>query len=204
MEAPNWKSFNVSRETLDDLEVFSQLVKKWSPKINLVSKGDLNNLADRHIWDSAQVFPYVINASSWIDLGSGGGFPGIVAAILGKHQNPSMKTTLIESDVRKCAFLRTAGRELDLNINVLTKRIEDAADLKGDVISARALAAVDTLLLWALPLAHKDTKFIFLKGQNWSAEIDEAKHKWSFDLVAHSSHTNPNARLLELMNVRHK
>ncbi|MEP6064616.1 MAG: RsmG family class I SAM-dependent methyltransferase, partial [Paracoccaceae bacterium] len=87
---------------------------------------------------------------------------------------------------------------------VRTDRIEHVTDLTADVISARALASLDVLLELAIPLSETHTKFLFPKGQSWEEEIVRARRKWSFDLTAHSSHTNTNARLLELMNVRHK
>ena len=204
MGVPPWYQQDVSRETLERLQTFEALVVKWSKKINLVSKKDLSQVSERHIWDSASMFPYIAAANSWVDLGSGGGFPGIVVAIMAKETRPQLKMTLVESDVRKCTFLRTAIRELGLNAEVRTDRIESVTDLTGDVISARALASLDVLLDLAVPLGHAHTKFLFPKGQSWEAEIDQAGRKWSFDLTAHSSHTNPNARLLELMNVRHK
>ncbi|MEO9897282.1 MAG: 16S rRNA (guanine(527)-N(7))-methyltransferase RsmG [Paracoccaceae bacterium] len=204
IKAPDWFQGDVSRETLEAFEAFEALVIKWSQRINLISKKDLSQVSERHIWDSAPIFPFVADANSWIDLGSGGGFPGIVVAILAKEIRPDLKITLIESDARKCTFLRTAIRELDLNAEVRTDRIERVTDITADVISARALASLDVLLELAVPLSETHTKFLFPKGQSWEEEIVRARRKWSFDLTAHSSHTNTNARLLELMNVRHK
>ncbi|MEP3638686.1 MAG: 16S rRNA (guanine(527)-N(7))-methyltransferase RsmG [Paracoccaceae bacterium] len=204
MGVPDWYQQDVSRETSDRLDAFEALVIKWSQRINLISKKDLSQVSERHIWDSASMFPYIVEAKTWVDLGSGGGFPGIVIAIMAKEVQPKLKITLIESDARKCTFLRTAIRELELQAEVRTDRIETVTDITTDVVSARALASLDVLLDLAAPLGHEYTKFLFPKGQSWKDEIDHAGRKWSFDLTAHSSHTNTNARLLELMNVRRK
>ena len=204
MGVPDWYQQDVSRETLERLDAFEALVIKWSQRINLISKRDLSQVSERHIWDSASMFPYIADVATWVDLGSGGGFPGIVVAIMAKETQPKLKITLIESDARKCTFLRTAIRELELRADVRTNRIETVTDIAADVISARALASLDVLLDLAAPLGREHTKFLFPKGQSWKDEIDHAGRKWSFDLTAHSSHTNPNARLLELMNVRRK
>ena len=118
---------NVSRETMDRLESFAALAKKWNPSINLVARSTLADLWDRHIVDSAQVYRFAPqNAVHWVDIGSGGGFPGIVVAAMAKELSPNTKFTLIESDQRKSTFLRTAARELDLKLTVLADRIEHA------------------------------------------------------------------------------
>ena len=115
---------DVSRETYDNLRAFEELVRKWTVKINLISPTTIGQIWDRHIVDSVQVWAQAPeNATSWVDIGSGGGFPGIVLAILAKELRPEMAFTLIESDQRKCAFLRTAARELGLNVKVLSEQI---------------------------------------------------------------------------------
>ena len=115
----------VSRETLADLKVFKQLVRKWNPAINLVAKSSLPEVWERHIADSIQIFPLVTEEPDlWLDIGSGGGFPGIVVAILAKGLGWSTKFHLVESDNRKSVFLRTAARDLKLNVEVSSDRIE--------------------------------------------------------------------------------
>ena len=109
----------VSRETMDRLNTYSELLKKWNPKINLVSRFTLDDLWSRHMLDSAQIFSLADNKPDhWIDLGSGGGFPGLVIAILAKELMPNLTVTLVESDQRKCAFLRTVSRETNLKTKV--------------------------------------------------------------------------------------
>lgn len=115
------ESLDVSRETSDRLRLLADLLQKWNPKINLVSRSTLETLWDRHILDSAQIFDLVLHpVDHWVDIGSGGGFPGLVVAILAAEKDPAQKTTLIESDQRKCAFLRTVLRETGVSATVLT------------------------------------------------------------------------------------
>jgi len=138
----NVAGVNVSRETMADLEAFATLVAKWTAKINLIARGTVDSIWDRHVVDSVQLYKFAPKTyKKWVDIGSGGGFPGIVVAILGKEMNPQAQFILIESDQRKAAFLRTAARELGLSVVVIAERIELAPEQDADVVSARALSA---------------------------------------------------------------
>lgn len=202
INVPEWCQHDVSRETLDDLIAFDTLVQTWSPKINLVSRGDLSDLWGRHIWDSVQLWQNrPSSATLWFDLGSGGGFPGLVLAMLAKHNCPNLKIHLIESDQRKCAFLRTVVRTLDLNAKINAARTDQVTLRDADVISARALAGLPELLEMACPLAKTSTTFLFPKGVRWKSEVQMALEKWRFEYNAHQSHTDKDACLLELRNV---
>ena len=132
--------FDVSRETFERLEKLQELLTKWNPRINLVSKATLDDAWERHILDSVQVFTALgRDFRHWTDIGSGGGFPGLVIAILMNEKNPDAKLTMIESDQRKCAFLRTVLRETGVSGTVLSKRIEQAEPQNADVVSARGV-----------------------------------------------------------------
>lgn len=192
---------NVSRETLTDLEQFHDLLVKWNARINLVSKSSTSELWDRHIWDSAQIVDLAPTAQNWVDLGSGGGFPALVVAIIAKRQAPERNVLMIESDQRKSVFLRTVIRELGLNASVLTARIEDAAPARADVVSARALADLDTLLGYAQHHMVKSGKALFLKGGTWENEVELARQTWSFELRVHPSKTSPEAAILEIEEI---
>lgn len=194
---------NVSRETYDLLKAFADLVAKWSPKINLVSKSDLSDIWGRHIVDSLQIVPLVPKApGQWVDIGSGGGFPGIVIAIVAKEFWPEMAMTLIESDQRKATFLRTAIRELDLPAAVRTDRIEATKPQAAEILSARALASLDTLVGHAERHLATGGTAIFPKGRRADQEIAEAKENWTFDLRETPSITDPEARILTIRNIR--
>jgi 16S rRNA (guanine527-N7)-methyltransferase len=174
---------DVSRETSERLQAYEALIRKWNPKINLVSPTTLESLSDRHINDSLQICSHISEITQTVaDLGSGGGLPGIVIAIYNLQAAPQRTTVLVESDARKCAFLRTCIRELSLNARVETARIETLEPISADVITARALASLDVLLDWAHPHGHTDTEYLFLKGRTVEAELAVVRDKWSFEL----------------------
>ena len=193
---------DVSRETWQDLKAFAGLVIKWTPKINLISKADAASVWGRHIIDSVQLYRFAPDTfRKWVDLGSGGGFPGIVMAILGKEFQPGAEFILIESDQRKATFLRTAIRELGLQAHVLAQRIEDVAPQGADVVSARALASLSALLPHISCHMHPDGVALLHKGQRASEEVAEASVHWTFDLEDHASFTDPSARILALQRI---
>ncbi|MDO6590457.1 16S rRNA (guanine(527)-N(7))-methyltransferase RsmG [Loktanella sp. D2R18] len=188
---------NVSRETLDDLHRFSELVQKWTTKINLISPSTVSSLWERHIVDSAQIYasaPKIFN--KWVDIGSGGGFPGIVVAIIGKVAQPNAMFILIESDQRKATFLRSAIRELDLPAKVLAERIENAAPQNADIVSARALSTLSTLLPFVERHLKPDGQAILHKGKRAREEVADAANNWRFALEDSPSLTDPDAQIL--------
>lgn len=189
---------DVSRETLDRLETYAALLKKWNPAINLVAKSTLDDLWDRHIVDSAQIFGLIPDFQHWADLGSGGGFPGMVVAILAAERQPQAKVTLVESDLRKATFLRTVARETGIDADVISQRIEQVPPLGVDVISARALAPLDRLLAFAERHLTPQGTALFLKGQNFQTELDTALASWRFDVQKLSSQTESTAVILKI------
>lgn len=197
--AVNSKDLNVSRETIEKLEIFAQLIEKWTKTINLISPSSIPELWDRHILDSVQVYQLAPKRwQSWVDLGSGGGLPGIVVAILDERSQP---ITLVESDKRKCLFLKTVRRELSLDIRVCDERIEDATLGPATVVSARALAPLDKLLGYCHNLLSPDGVALFSKGVRYQDELDEAATSWHFDVTAHPSQTEPDARILKISRI---
>ncbi len=128
----------VSRETLEKVKAYEDLVRQWSPRINLVSPADLDCLRHRHTLDSAQLVALSNTPQRWVDLGSGGGFPGIVVAIILQDRQKSARVTVVESDKRKCAFLTTVARSLDLDVDVLAQRAENLKLTDATTLSARA------------------------------------------------------------------
>lgn len=193
---------NVSRETMEKLETYANLLRRWNPRINLVAKSTLAELWVRHIADSAQVFrlaPHPI--AHWLDLGSGGGFPGLVAAIMANDCSTPMKTTLIESDSRKSAFLRTVIRETGVNARVLNERIEAVTPMKADVVSARALAGLSTLLEYTLRHMSPLGTALFLKGASWQKELEEVQSRWNFAYQVANSQTEAGPVILSVTGV---
>ncbi|MCG4272286.1 16S rRNA (guanine(527)-N(7))-methyltransferase RsmG [Acetobacter senegalensis] len=187
---------HVSRETKERLEAFVALLEKWNPRINLVSSRDMAFVWDRHVRDSLQIAPLVQGASSFIDLGSGGGFPGVITAIA-----TNVPGTLIESDQRKAAFLREAARVTVAPVKVLAERIEQATPEPASIVTARALAALPKLLEWTAPLLAKGGKAVFLKGQQAEDELTEARRNWHMDVCIHPSVTSHDGVILEVSNL---
>lgn len=195
---------NVSRETLARLEAFAALVLQWTPKINLVSKASATDLWQRHVVDSVHVFDHApIQKGLWADLGSGGGFPGVVIACLAAEERPELQVTLVESDQRKAEFLRHSARQLHLNLTVKTERIEQLAPLKADVISARALAPLDLLCAYAARHLAPGGIALFPKGAQAEAEIKAAEENWHFRLTRLQSETDESAVLLKVEQLAH-
>ena len=195
---------NVSRETMERLKHYESLLLKWNPKINLVSKATLNDIWERHILDSAQVFQLgAETTTNWLDIGSGGGFPGMVLATLSKEQSPDRQIALVESDQRKCAFLRTVARETDCKVQVYAERIEKLPPQNANVLTARALADLTKLLEFAdLHLAPKGT-CLFQKGASWEKELQAAQDSWRFEYEAIKSETSDEAVILRINGIEH-
>ena len=191
----------VSRETYDKLRDYESLIQKWNPSINLIAKSTLSDIWNRHIVDSAQVY-YAASAElsgNCTDIGSGGGLPAIVIAILAQGADKQVQMTMVESDKRKSVFLRTAIRELGLsNANVVNERIENVQIPVSKFISARALAPLTELFGFAEKLSDDKTTFLFQKGKNWLSEIGIAQNHWSFDYEAIKSETDSNAVILKI------
>lgn len=165
----------VSRETLERFASYESLLRKWQPKINLVGPATLPDAWKRHFLDSAQLLLRLPEgARVLVDLGSGAGFPGLVLAILGVPE-----VHLIESDVRKCAFLREVARETGTNVVIHNRRIEATTGLKADIVAARALAPLSDLVRWAFPLIGDRGTALFPKGQNVDRELTEATRSWN-------------------------
>lgn len=194
---------NVSRETSDKLRQFAQLVEKWTVKINLISKSSTSQIWERHILDSVQLYAHAPVATHWADLGSGGGFPAVVLALMAQQDGRDTRFTLVESDQRKCVFLRTAFRELGVEGTVVNGRIESIDPLEADVLSARALADLAALLGFADRHMAKGGVTLFPKGENWKAEDIDARQHWSYDCEAIPSVTNPAAAILKIKELTH-
>ena len=194
---------NVSRETLDDLTKMVELLKKWNKTINLVGNSTMDSIWARHILDSAQMWTQrPENLKTWVDLGSGGGFPGLVLAILGKARTPNVCFHMIESDARKCAYLRNVSRETSLNTRVHTVRIEKCVPIMADVVSARALASVETLFSFSQRFLTDSAFCLFLKGQACDTEEEKARASWSFQSEKTKSISDNTGSILKIWNLK--
>ncbi len=195
----------VSRETEQRLKDFVSLFQKWAKSINLTAPSTVEDAWRRHVADSAQIFQLQDQPKTWIDLGSGGGFPGVITAIFLAEIGDGW-VHLIESNHKKAAFLRTALREMGARGSVHPIRIEDApaAVPDCDFISARALADLDQLFAYFNPWAAKNEKLraYLHKGRDYRAEIAKAHGRWTFDLVEHGSAVEQDSVILEISNLR--
>jgi 16S rRNA (guanine527-N7)-methyltransferase len=245
-------AFGVSRETLARLETYQRLLRQWQKAVNLVAASTLEAVWQRHFADCAQLLSLAPTAQTWVDLGSGGGFPGLVVAImLAPGADPSRQSlsqdqdaardrggrqiampaaapasagpdarllrklpmmratpmlagrvTLVESDTRKCAFLREVARQCGVAVDILSTRIESAATQSKlpapDVVTARALAPLDKLLNLAAPVFCARTVGLFLKGREAASEVEAARRVWTFDSELIPSRTDPRAHIVRI------
>lgn len=201
------REFGVSRETLAKLERYAELLSLWQRTINLVAPSTLPDLWQRHFADSAQLLASAPPAPrTWVDLGSGAGFPGLVVAILLADRSPNARVTLIESDSRKAAFLGEVSRQTGVAVDIRIGRIEIAstrAKLESvDVISARALAPLARLLALALPLWGSGTVGLFLKGRGVETEVKAAQAGFAFQCELVPSRTDPSGQCAVVRELR--
>lgn len=189
---------DVSRETLLDLEAFVASVEKWNRAINLVSKSTLSEIWTRHIEDSLQLWPLLDSSPHLADLGTGGGLPGLVLAIMNKHEKKFEKVSFVESDARKATFLQAVVQSLDLKVDVYRDRIEACKPLEATQITARALADLSMLLGFAEQHGKERARCLFPKGERAAQEIEAARQNWRFTLTKHPSKTNQSATILEI------
>jgi 16S rRNA (guanine527-N7)-methyltransferase len=193
----------VSNETLQRLQAYAGLLEKWQKKINLVGSNTIADLWNRHMLDSAQLFPLLPRPECTImDFGSGAGFPGLVLAILGGPQ-----VTMVESDGRKCAFLAEAMRASDAGplVRLQNCRIEELPSSRADVVMSRGLAPLGKLLAFAEPFLREDSICLFLKGKKADEELTHTEKNWMMKVTKIQSQSDPSGTILKLENVkRHK
>jgi 16S rRNA (guanine527-N7)-methyltransferase len=191
---------DVSRETGERLEILAALVSRWTLKINLIAKSTVPLIWERHILDSAQMWLFrPPQARTWVDLGAGAGFPGLVVAALAAQDSPDLCVSLIESDTRKTVFLQTAVREMGLPTRIIRARIEAADIPPQDVISARALASVDKLLGLADIVRAPGAVCLFAKGAAVESELTEARASWHIDARQRPSLADSAGCILEIL-----
>lgn len=202
MAVPAW--LGVSRETQERLKALLGRVARWNGAINLVAPASLQNGWERHVLDSAQLFDLApVTSGLWADLGSGGGFPGLVLAALAAEKAPALTFVLVESDGRKAAFLDQAARDLALAVKVCRERAELLPGLRADVVTARAFAPLEHLCGHAARHLREGGAAIFPKGARHEAETAEAWRNWRFEQQIVPSRTDSKGAILVLRNIRH-
>jgi 16S rRNA (guanine527-N7)-methyltransferase len=196
----------VSRETEARLDRYLALLREWQAKTNLVAPSTLAQLWTRHVADSLQLLKFAPSAKTWVDLGSGGGFPGIVLACA-LAETPGAMVHLIERNNKKAAFLREALRVTSAPGLVHAEGIEDTVETLQtpiDCVTARALAPLHQLIGFAEPLVRKGAKALFLKGQDVEAELTEATKYWNIRPNLHSSLTGGQGWIVELDHIERR
>jgi 16S rRNA (guanine527-N7)-methyltransferase len=191
----------VSRETLARLKLFVSLLEDWNARMNLVSAKSLAEVWKRHVWDSAQLFPFLpASTRNLVDLGSGAGFPGLVLAIL---LGSETRVVLYEAVAKKCRFLEEVAHRTGATVEIRNGRIEEAKPEVFDVVTARACAPLDQLLSYAAPFQAKNTHCLFLKGQSVGSELIDARKSWAMTVEQHPSRSDPSGVILDIRELRH-
>ena len=193
----------VSRETLRRLATFESLFRKWAERINLAAPSTLGDLWKRHILDSAQLASLKRKELRWLDIGSGGGFPGMVLAIL-LMEREGGHIDLVESNRKKAAFLTSVVGTIGAPATVHARRIEDARTLveQPEIMTARALAPLPSLLALSEPWLSRGATGLFHKGREYMSEVEDSRYSWRFDLLEHASRTDPSGVILEIGDLR--
>ncbi len=189
----------VSRETFEKLCIFHRTLIKWQKSINLISKSSIKNIWKRHFLDSAQLYKYVNHINGNIlDFGSGAGFPGLVLAIMGKKN-----IHLVESDYKKCVFLKEIAMLTEINVTIHNCRIENLNFFNVDLVTCRALAPLDKLIDYVEDFVKKSTneskkapKLLFLKGKNYKDEIVQVKKIKNYNFKEYTSITDKYGKIL--------
>jgi len=190
---------SVSRETESKLLRYGEMLERWTKASNLIAPSTIADLWSRHILDSAQLMRIKPDARRWLDLGSGGGLPGLVVAIL-LAEAEGAQISLVESNAKKAAFLNTVVSELELPATIHRVRIEDAYPLvaKPEIVTARALTALKDLLTLSRPWLDDGAVGLFHKGRDFVGELLKSRDVWTFHLIEHPSAVDPDSRILEI------
>jgi 16S rRNA (guanine527-N7)-methyltransferase len=188
----------VSRETSERLDRFVTLLLEWQQTRNLIAASTIPNIWTRHVADSLQLLDLAPHAKIWVDLGSGGGFPGLVVACA-LADREGVGVHLVESTAKKCAFLQAVTDELGLPAEVHCRRVEELIPVfshKADVVTARAVAPLPKLLGMAFPLLKRGGVGLFLKGQDVGSELTAASKYWNIKHKLVPSRTDERARIV--------
>lgn len=196
------QQFDVSRETLVGLDSYAALLAEWQQRMNLVGPSTLPQLWDRHFADSAQLLALAGAGRAWLDIGTGAGFPGLVIAIL----DPTARLTLVESIAKKCRFLLEVVGTVGLadRVRIENRRVETLPRQRFDIITARALAALDQLFDWSVAFAGAETQWLLPKGARFAEELAVAQGRFAFQHRLVPSLTDPEARIIIATGVRRR
>ena len=198
---------NVSRETLNDFELFISMLELGNEKINIISKKTAMKdiIRERHVIDSAQIIEFIdLNSNIIIDIGSGGGMPGIIVSIMLKKAKHPIKVHLYEKSHHKSVFLRKVSRDLKLNTEVIQKNIFEAQNLESGTIMARAFKPLPIILNLVYKNFSNYKNLILFMGKNGEKVLKETLINWDFDFEKKKSITSKDSFLLNIKNIKKK
>ena len=200
-------NFDVSRETCNDLESLIKMIQEKNREINIISKktSEKEAIRQRHIIDSAQIIDFIdLNCSTTSDLGSGGGMPGLIVAILMKKLKNSMKIKLYEKSYHKCVFLKEVSKKLTLNTEIIQKDIFEVKNIETGTIMSRAFKPMPVIL----DLVHKNFKryknLVLFMGKSGRKILNDSLKNWNLDYEEKKSLTNENSFLLSIKKMERK
>ena len=192
---------------MERLNIYETLLRHWQKGTNLVASGTLDHLWHRHFADSAQLLALAPDSRKWLDLGSGAGFPGLIIAICSANRENS-HVQIIESNAKKCAFLKEVVRETGCSVEIHHARIESLGHsdrFNGvEIVTARALAPLGQLFRLVAPFLQPGTQGLFFKGRQAAGELTEAGKDWNFEAALHPSITDEHARIVQVKQLQER
>ena len=199
--------FNVSRETCLDFEKFISMIKQENEKINIIGKKSSKNneIRKRHIIDSAQAIDFVdLNSNTTYDLGTGGGMPGIVIAIMAKNLKKKMKINLFEKSYHKSSFLREVSKKLNLKTEIIQEDVFKSKELNSGTIMARAFKPMPIVLDLVYENFSKYKNLIFFMGKSGKKIFENSKKKWKLEYIEKKSLTSKDSFLINIKKIKKK
>jgi 16S rRNA (guanine527-N7)-methyltransferase len=196
------KKFDVSRETIEKLNIYNAFLLENNKLLNLIGKTTENNIFSRHFTDSAQIYDLIDDKSEVVDIGSGAGFPGVIIKILMDNKKVDGNVVLIDKSQKKCKFLNDLSRKLGLKLKIQNLRIEDYKFMKISTIASRAFKkAIETIDI-LFKNNDKIRTIILMKGKTYQHELEDAKKKYTFDLEKFRSITSDESYILKISNIK--
>ena len=202
---PLLKNYNVPRETLLEFEMFIGMLQKENEQINIISRETAKNeiIRERHVEDSAQIIEFIdLNSNIIVDIGTGGGMPGIIISIMLKNIKNPAKIHLYEKSHHKSAFLRNVSRHLKLNTEIMQKNIFEAQNLESGTIMARAFKPLPIILDLVYKNFSNYKNLILFMGKNGEKSLEESLEDWEFDFEKKKSITSKDSFLLNIKNIK--
>jgi 16S rRNA (guanine527-N7)-methyltransferase len=197
------KKFNVSRETIEKLNIYNDFLLENNKLLNLIGKTTESNIFSRHFTDSAQIYDIIEDKSEIVDIGSGAGFPGVIIKILMDSKKVEGNVVLIDKSPKKCKFLNDLSSKLDIKLKIQNVKLEDYKFSKISIIFSRAFKkAIETIDI-LFKNNDKIRTIILMKGKTYQQELEDAKKKYTFDLEKFRSITSDESYILKISNIKH-